>query len=65
MAALKEDGIRQIRHNAKLRGRRYSRAGEILEYAKVSVGIREGKGAGKLVVQWFVKKFWNWMQSLR
>ena len=52
LAALKEDGIRQIWHNAKLRGRGYSRAGEILEYAKASVGIREGKETGKLVVQW-------------
>ena len=49
LAALKEDGIRQIWHNAKLRGRGYSRAGEILEYAKASVGIREGKETGKLV----------------
>ena len=56
LAALKEDGIRQIWHNAKLRGRGYSRAGEILEYAKASVGIREGKETGKLVVQWFVQK---------
>ena len=40
LAALKEDGIRQIWHNAKLRGRGYSRAGEILEYAKASVGLR-------------------------
>ena len=43
LAALKEDGIKQIWHNAKLRGRGYSRAGEILEYAKASVGTREGK----------------------
>ena len=56
LTALKEDGIRQIWHNAKLRGRGYSRAGEILEYAKSSVGIREGKETGKLVVQWFVQK---------
>ena len=56
LAALKEDGIRQIWHNAKLRGRGYSRAGEIIEYAKTSVGLRKGKETGKLVVQWFVQK---------
>ena len=56
LAALKEDGIRQIWHNAKLRGRGYSRAGEIIEYARMSVGIREGKETGKMVVQWFVQK---------
>ena len=56
LTALKEDGIRQSWHNAKLRGHGYSRAGEILEYAKASVGIREGKETGKLVVQWFVQK---------
>ena len=27
-----------------------------MEYAKASVGIREGKETGKLVVQWFVQK---------
>lgn len=32
-----EDGIRKIWHDAKLRGRGYSRAREILQYAKVSV----------------------------
>ena len=56
LSSLKEEGIRQIWHNAKLRGRGYSRAGKILEYAKANVGIREGKETGKQVVQWFVQK---------
>ena len=42
LTALGEDGIRQIWHAAKLRGRGYSRAGEILRYAKASVGIKDG-----------------------
>lgn len=42
LTALGEDGIRKIRNDAKLRGRGYSRAGKILRYAKVSVGLREG-----------------------
>ena len=56
LTALGEDGIRQIWHDAKLRGRGYSRAGEILQYAKVSVGIKDGAAAGKTAVQWFVRK---------
>ena len=56
LTALGEDGIRQIWHNAKLRGRGYSRAGEILKYAKVSVGIKDGAVAGRTAVKWFVRK---------
>ena len=56
LTALGEDGIRQIWHNAKLRGRGYSRAGEILQYAKTSVGIKDGADAGKMAVQWFVER---------
>ena len=37
LSALGEVGIRQIWHEAKLRGCGYSRAGEILEYAEASV----------------------------
>ena len=53
---LGEDGIRKIWHDAKLRGRGYSRAGEILRYAEASVGIWEGIAAGKAAVKWFVEK---------
>jgi len=56
LTALGEDGIRQIWHNAKLRGRGYSRAREILQFAKVSVGIKDGAEAGKTAVKWFVQK---------
>ena len=56
LTALGEDGIRQIWHDAKLRGRGYSRAGEILQYAKASVGIKDGAEAGKTAVKWFVQK---------
>ena len=56
LAALGEAGIRQIWHDAKLRGRGYSRAREILEFAKVSVGIKDGAVAGKTAVKWFVQK---------
>ena len=56
LTALGEEGIRQIWHAAKLRGRGYSRAGEILQYAKASVGIKEGSIASKAAVKWFVQK---------
>ena len=56
LIALGVDGIRQIWHDAKLIGRGYSRAGEILQYARESVGIQDGADASKLVVKWFVEK---------
>ena len=56
LTALGEEGIRQIWHAAKLRGRGYSRAGEILQYAKASVGIKDGAIAGKAAVKWFMQK---------
>ena len=54
LAALGSKGIQDIWHQAKLRGRGYSRAREIVETAEKSVGIKEGSGAGKQAVQWFV-----------
>lgn len=56
LTALGADGIRQIWHEAKLRGRGYGRAGEILKYAEESVGIKDGVAAGKTAVKWFVRK---------
>lgn len=56
LVALGEPGIRQIWHDAKLRGRGYSRAGEILRYAQASIGIRDGACAGRMSVKWFVEK---------
>ena len=53
---LGEDGIRQIWHGAKLRGRGYSRVREIVEYAKRSVGLKEGEKVAAMAVRWFVKE---------
>ena len=39
LIAIGQDGIKQIWHDAKLRGRGYSRAGEILKYAQESIGL--------------------------
>jgi transposase len=51
---LGNDGIRQIWHDAKLRGRGYSRAEEIVSYATKSVGITAGIEASRRKVKWIV-----------
>ncbi len=51
--ALGTEGLRSIWHDAKLRGRGYSRASEIVSYAKTSVGLTEGTDAGREAVKWF------------
>lgn len=56
LIALGNDGIRQIWHDAKLRGRGYSRAGEILKYAGESIGIKDGAQTSKTAVKWFVER---------
>ena len=53
---LGEEGIRQIWHEAKLRGRGYSRSGEIIKCAGKSVGLKDGSEAGKTAVRWFAEK---------
>ena len=50
------EGIREIWHQAKLRGRGYSRAAEIVEYAETSIGLKDGTAAGKEAVRWFAEK---------
>ena len=53
---LGNEGIRQIWHNAKLRGRGYSRSEEILKYAMESVGMKDGVDTSKTAVKWFVER---------
>ena len=53
---LGEEGIRQMLHDAKLRGRGYSRVREIVGYAKTSVGMKDGAEASAMAVKWFVKE---------
>jgi transposase len=55
MTALGTEGIRNIWHNAKLRGRGYSRAAEILRYAESSIGIKDGAEMDKIKVRWLVE----------
>lgn len=56
LIALGSEGIRQIWHAAKLKGRGYSRADEILKYASEGVGLKDGIGAGNLAVKWFAER---------
>lgn len=56
LVRLGEDGIREIWHEAKLRGRGYSKAANILKYARESVGLKEGSTTSKTVVKWFVER---------
>ena len=53
---LGEEGIREIWHGAKLRGRGYSRAKEIVQYAEKSVGLKDGADASRMAVKWFVER---------
>ena len=55
LVALGTEGIRQIWHDAKLRGRGYVNATSIYEYAKNSVGIKDGAKSSKQAVMWFVE----------
>ena len=49
-------GIKQIWHNAKLRGRGYANAKTIIEKAEKSIGIRDGSDASKQAVKWYVNR---------
>lgn len=53
---LGEEGLRNIWREAKLRGRGYGRASEIISYAKASVGLKDGTNAGKEAVKWFAEQ---------
>lgn len=48
---LGEDGLKEVWRNAKLRGRGYSRAAEIVKHAVKSVGLKEGTDAGKEAIR--------------
>ena len=53
ITALGAEGMKNIWHNAKLRGRGYSRANEIVSYAEKSVGLTDGTDAGREAVKWY------------
>ena len=53
LTTLGTDGLRNIWHNAKLRGRGYSRAHEIVSCAEKSVGLTDGIDAGREAMKWY------------
>ena len=61
---LGEDGLRRLWHEAKLRGRGYSRAKEIVGYASSSVGIKDGISAGRQAIKWFALQIINLDEQL-
>lgn len=58
------DGIRTIWHEAKLRGRGYRKASEIVSLSKGSVGLKDGAEAGKAAVKWFAEKIGELSEQL-
>lgn len=56
LVVLGTEGIRQIWHEAKLRGRGYVNAVSIFENAKKSIGMKDGAESSKLAVKWFVNR---------
>ena len=50
------DGLKDIWREAKLRGRGYSRAEQIVRLAEKSVGIKDGTSGGKKAVWWFTEE---------
>ena len=54
--SLGAEGLRNIWHKAKLRGRGYSRASEIVSYAEKSVGLTDGIDAGREAVKWYAEQ---------
>ena len=56
LMALGESGIKNIWHEAKLRGRGYNKAGEIIRHAGESIGLTDGADAGRTAVRWFAEK---------
>ena len=45
--------MKNIWHNAKLRGCGYSRANEIVSYVEKSVGLTDGTDVGREAVKWY------------
>lgn len=50
------DGLRDIWREAKLRGRGYSRADQIVRYARESVGLKHGTSGGRKAVRIFTEQ---------
>lgn len=65
MIDLGVDGIKEIWHKAKLRGRGYSRATEIVKLAEQSVGIKGGETAARYLIKWQVDEIMRLDEELQ
>lgn len=54
--ALGTEGLKSIWHEARLRGRGYSRAGQIIKCAEDSVGLKQGTEGGRKAVGYFAEQ---------
>ena len=50
------EGLREIWHEARLRGRGYSRAEQIIRHASESVGLKSGTAGSREAVRCFVEQ---------
>lgn len=57
-------GLRDIWHEVKLRGRGYSRASVIANYAKLSIGLTDGIDAGRKAIKWLAQQITNLDEQL-
>lgn len=56
--------MRKIWQDEKLRGRGYSKAEEIVRYARESVGLEDGTDAGREAVVWFAEEIGRLTEQL-
>ena len=64
LISLGTEGIREIWHSAKLRGRGYGRAKTIVEYAEGSIGLKSGTSGGREAVRWFANEAFRLIEML-
>lgn len=50
------DGVRNVWREAKLRGRGYSKAAEIVRLAEESIGLKDGTCGGRETIKWFAQQ---------
>ena len=54
--ALGAEGLRKLWHEARLKGRGYSRADQIVKLAAESIGLKQGTEGSREAVRWFVEQ---------
>ena len=62
---LEEKGLCAIWHEAKLRGRGYSRAKKIVDYAKSSIGLKEGTYGAREKIKWCISQIIVFDEKIR